>query len=573
MKAAYLKSIIIILLLVCTNKITKADTQDNDSLKNNYITLLSQQWGFLTFYTPISDKQPKEWMMFLSESIYVLDTTNDLESSFKDLSGQMINKCKPFLSNSKREITNKEQYVLYYKSLFDWMKNLIYKDSELSFFAELKNYPQPPKEGYLPINILDSEKKKRDPFRGQLAITNKYDALANAVVYWNISAYYSPFPIYKKENWASVLKEYIPVFLNNNNNKYAYRNSIRNLSLETEDSHTFGYSSPWSKYLNIDKINDTVIIRGITDEVSLKYNLYIGDKIIRKDGKPLDTIFCFGIPYIFKGSHSLVSIKQANNFLLYSADSITKLELIDTNGNSKQIILFNNEAKLGKYKKTYLDNIPITKLINDSIPYINIGLCNGRQFAKFLKQNKNANYLLIDFRNYPRHKPINRKVLKYLVTNKNYFEKRYVNALNLPGYFKKYRQYPYYFTFKPILFNKNIRFAINYQRNKKIYLLADEKTQSQGEYLLQKVKSACNGIIVGRNSAGVNSLAKKVKLSDNIIISLSVNFVYDKNERLVSGNGIEPDVYVNKDINLVKQGKDEIIEKAIEIIKKEQIKK
>lgn len=567
MKKIILKSLIIILFqLVYTNKTLIAGDLKNDSIKTNYITLLSQQWGFLTFYTPISDKQPKEWMMYLSESIKCLDTANNLETSFKNLSDQMINKCKPYLSDRKRGIKHKEEYILYYESLFDWMKTPIYTNSDLSFFNKLMYCPQPPKEGYLPINYFDSEKKKKATFRGQLTMTNKYNALANAVVYWNISAYYSPFPIYKKENWSSVLNEYIPIFLNNNDNIYDYRNSIRNLILETEDSHITGFWTNWASYIKLDKINDTVIIRDITDEVSLKYNLKKGDKLIRKNGKSFDTTFCFGIPYNFKGSHSLVNIRNSNNFLMYSEDTIIKLEVINNNGDLRTVYLRNNDAKNGSFKTNLIDNILVTKKINDSIPYINIGLCNGRQFIKFLKQNKNANYLLIDFRNYPRHNPINRKVLKYLVTNKDYFEKRYINAMNLPGYFKKYHQYPYYFTFKPIFFNKNIRFAINYQRNKKIILLADENTQSHGEYLLQKIKSACNGIIVGRNSAGVNSIGEIVKLSDNITNYISVQFVYDKSGRLVSGNGIEPDIYVKKDINMVEQGKDEIIEKVIELI-------
>ena len=562
--------LLILFQIILTNELLFAAIQDNDSLKINSISLLSQEWGFLTFYTPISDNQPKEWMSFLSESINNLDTTSNIAVTFKSLSDEMILKCKSFLLSSNKRIKNRDSLLLYNKTLFDWINNPEYSISDKAFFNNLMLYPHPPHNGLTPKEFTDPEKQKneifKEIFKGELKLISKYNALANAILYWNTLAYFSPYPINKKDKWILVLKKYIPIFLNGNSWMYVYTNNIRNLGLESEDSHINGFSTKWSSFIKVDKINDTVIIRCITKEASLKYDLHVGDIILKKNGKSLDTIFCFGVPYYFRGSHPLVSIRNANNFLLYTEDSILKLQIQNKNGFVKDVNIGYADMKNGELKETLSDSIIITRKINDSIPYINLGYCNRDQLYEYFKQNKDSKYLVLDLRDYP-HISIDGKCAKYLITNKDYMELRYIPYFKLPGYFIKYHQYPYYFFKRPLFFSRNINFAKNYMKNKRVFLLANENTQSHGEYVLQYIKSACNGIIVGRNTAGVNSTVSIVKLSQNINIYMSNNLTYDKNGILVSGNGITPNVYVEKDVNIVKQGKDEIIEKVIELIK------
>lgn len=114
--------------------------------------------------------------------------------------------------------------------------------------------------------------------------------------------------------------------------------------------------------------------------------------------------------------------------------------------------------------------------------------------------------------------------------------------------------------FKNIVFNPTF--------NKKMIVLIDGSSISQSETLAMLIKTYYpKAIFVGRPTAGSNgNIVMNINLPGGVSFSYSsIDFHYADGTQL-QRIGVLPDIYVDDSIEGIKQGKDELLEKAISII-------
>jgi C-terminal processing protease CtpA/Prc len=101
----------------------------------------------------------------------------------------------------------------------------------------------------------------------------------------------------------------------------------------------------------------------------------------------------------------------------------------------------------------------------------------------------------------------------------------------------------------------------------KIVVLVNEYTQSQGESTVQGLRTIPGMNIVGSQTAGANGEVMKVVLPMNATVHFTHNAVFDTEMKSMQGVGILPDVEVRPTAEGIRAGRDEVLEKGVDVLR------
>ena len=96
--------------------------------------------------------------------------------------------------------------------------------------------------------------------------------------------------------------------------------------------------------------------------------------------------------------------------------------------------------------------------------------------------------------------------------------------------------------------------------------MVNELTQSSAEYNTMALRAGDNTTVIGSTTAGADGNVSSILLPGNIRTMISGIGVFYPDRTETQRVGIVPDVEVKPTIEGIKKGKDEILEKAIELI-------
>ncbi|QQD11601.1 hypothetical protein JAZ75_13250 [Sphingobacterium sp. UDSM-2020] len=97
--------------------------------------------------------------------------------------------------------------------------------------------------------------------------------------------------------------------------------------------------------------------------------------------------------------------------------------------------------------------------------------------------------------------------------------------------------------------------------------MVNEISQSQSEYTAMALRALPNSLIVGNTTAGADGDVSYINLPGGISTTISGLGIYYPDGRETQRVGIVPDIIVNPTISGVKSGKDEVLDKAVEILR------
>jgi C-terminal processing protease CtpA/Prc len=107
----------------------------------------------------------------------------------------------------------------------------------------------------------------------------------------------------------------------------------------------------------------------------------------------------------------------------------------------------------------------------------------------------------------------------------------------------------------------------------KLIVLENEITQSLGEFTVMAFKATGNATVIGSQTAGADGRIAYIFLPGGLKTSISGRGVYYPDKRETQRIGIVPDIEVKPTIKGIQEGRDELIEKTIEMIEKISIAK
>jgi C-terminal processing protease CtpA/Prc len=204
------------------------------------------------------------------------------------------------------------------------------------------------------------------------------------------------------------------------------------------------------------------------------------------------------------------------------------------------------------------DDYPALKMMQDSVLYINMGSLTRQQADSLSTQLYRQKILLFDLRNYPQGTawviaPFLTSIAKKAVL----FDKPFVTPTLIGGNESK-ENLASGFTVMPA--NEKKFFT------GRVFVLCNEQTQSQAEYTIMMFQGAIPCIVVGSQTAGADGNVTQVAIPGGYEAWFSGLGVLYPDGGQTQRTGIRVDVQVKPTIAGLKEGKDEVLEKALEKI-------
>jgi len=381
--------------------------------------------------------------------------------------------------------------------------------------------------------------------------------------YWNMIQYFYPCKYQTDKNWDDVLKEYIPIFISATD-RLEYEWVALRVIGEINDTH----ANLWG---GGDKIRD---FRGanfasfrvqfveqklvVTDyykpELKEASGLEIGDIVTHINGKTVEFIVD-SVKRYYPASNETARLRDISADLLRSNSNTLNIRYTSSGQTKQKELPLYERNSLNMYVRYRVNqNEKCYKLLDGNIGYVTLANIKNEDIPIIKETFKETRGIIIDIRNYPSaFTPFT--LAPYFVSKPSPFVKFTQGNVNNPGEF----------TFRA---GQNIP-KDNETYKGKLVVIVNENTQSSAEYQSMAFRAGNNTTIIGSTTAGADGNVSTIILPGGLRTMISGIGVYYPDGTQTQRIGIVADVKIAPTITGIKRGKDEVLEKAIEIINKQ----
>ena len=524
---------------------------DKNEIKN--LAILSKVWGFLKYYHPNVAKGDYNWdeqLMIVLPKIEQVTSKEAISKVYLDWIDSLgdIEECKSCKDDNSKE---------YFDKNFDlsWILDAnVFSDELSKKLKYIENNRFQGENHYVSITNVGNILITNEPQYENFEFPNENYRLLSLFKLWNTIEYFYPYKYLTDQNWNEVLSEMIPKF-KNAGNATEYHLAMLEAVVKFDDSHGIFKTKLTSAYFGtkfipakLKIIDNKAIVTGFwSDSLSKINDLRIGDIIEKVEDKTINDILKEKLKYI-AGSNLKSKLRDSYYTIVNGNTDSVKVSL-NRNGiiNNKIIsrypfdAVFKKEVITEKYK-----------ILERNIGYVNMGLVELKDVDKMMEKFMNTKAIIFDIRNYPNY--ILYQVSRYLNSEKKEFAKITVPDLTYPGKF---------------IWKENLTCGNNnkdYYKGK-IILLVNEKTQSLAEFTTMCLQTANNVTTIGSQTAGADGDISKIEYIGGYKSLMSGRGVFYPNKDETQKKGVRIDIEIKESFEGVKNGKDEVLEKALDILK------
>jgi len=324
--------------------------------------------------------------------------------------------------------------------------------------------------------------------------------------------------------------------------------TLQKFTAKLKDGHV-RVSAPsnlkYSPPISWEWIGDKLVVTEVYDDVPLK----VGDVITHVNGLSSNTYFNEVESRISAGTKGWLDYRAQTESLKGEKDSELVLEVDNKEVNLSRNLDLQSIGAKEKVKDKY-------KFYSDDIAYINLDVIEMDTINKLMPKLINTKAIICDLRGYPNR---NHDFISHLLKSKDttmgwMSVPRIVapNQENLDAYEEYQWNMP---AMEPYLGDKNVIF------------ITDGRAISYAESYMGYIEGYDLATIIGQPTAGTNGNINYFDLPGKIRIVWTGMKVLKHDGSQHHAIGVLPDIYLTKTIEGVKQGKDEFLEKALELAK------
>lgn len=377
--------------------------------------------------------------------------------------------------------------------------------------------------------------------------------------YWNTIQYFYPYKHIIGKDWNDVLQSFLPRFTEAKD-LITYRRLLSAFVNSVNDSH----SGTWDPLLReslipflfpakVTIIDNEAVITSFTDDSLGRANgLKVGDVIEQIGNRSVRQIIEENLALI-NGSNYPVKLAFlcSNDYITGGIDSVVQLSV---RRNEERITITANRYRYIQ-DKTPRDTIA-WKMLPGNIGYVHMGKLQPKQVGAMFKELKETRGIIFDLRHYP-----NRTVTdlcKYLYPGSTQFAKTLQANLDYPGTYRwssvtfygptKKESFPHY--------------------NGRIVVLVNANTQSQAEWTTMAIQAIPGVITIGSQTSGADGNVSQLYLTGNYKVMMTGLAVFYPDGTPTQQTGVRIDIKVQPTVKGIREGRDELLEKATEILNK-----
>ncbi|TAE27572.1 MAG: peptidase S41 [Cytophagales bacterium] len=392
--------------------------------------------------------------------------------------------------------------------------------------------------------------------------------------YWNMIQYFFPYKnlitqamsadVRADKDWNATLPEFVPAFVSASDS-LSYRLAALKLIGRIHDTHANiygdriidnGFKGAYFSAVQIKNVGqDFVVANYYNDSLGTLSGLRRGDLIKSVDGKTVRDWVDERRAY-YPASNEPTRLR--NMGILRGHTPSTRV-VIDRDGQEMTLAVPRYKMNTIPSYRRELDGSSFPKdscyaLVRPDVGYLFLGNIKSALFPKIFKTFANTKGLVIDLRCYPSEFVVF-SLGKYLM-NPSPFVKFTNGSVQTPGQF----------VWSPVLSAGEQNVAGRYKG--KVVILVNEETQSQAEYTTMAFRNAPGAVVLGSITAGADGNISAIELPGGIrtwISGIGVNYPDGRETQRI---GVGVDVEMHSTRAGLREGRDELLERAIEIIQK-----
>lgn len=519
----------------------------------NNLALLGKIWGYLKYYHPNVAEGKYNWDY---ELFRILPKAIDVDKATRDK-----NLYDWIESQGKFEIRDKSKPILGENKLtpnLEWIKNSGLSNELVLQLTNIKTAERKGFNHYVSLHWgVGNPNFKNEKVYETMKYPDAGYRLLSLYRYWNIIEYYFPYKYLIEENWDDVLKEFIPKFVNSSN-ELEYKLTVLELIERIHDTHANIYDDTTlqnykgANYgpVKIKFIENKPIVTGyLNDDLGKKSGLELGDIITEINNRTIENILEDKLKY-YPASNYPTKLRNISNDLFRTNDDFLNIEFIRDGKKQLSKIQCYPIDKIFDSKSKSEENY--FKFVDPNIGYIYPGYIKNEYISNIMSQVKNTKGLIIDLRCYPSDFIVFTLGNHLMPKSREFVKFTQGNTLE-PGVFQMS---------KPLKVGDE---NPNYYKGK-IVIIVNEITLSNAEYTTMAFKAAPNAIVIGSTTAGADGNVSEIYLPGKIRTMITGIGVYYPDGGETQRIGIVPDIEIKPTIKGIKEGRDELLEKAIEII-------
>lgn len=374
--------------------------------------------------------------------------------------------------------------------------------------------------------------------------------------YWNAINYFYPYKNILSSNWNDVLRQSIQEFVDADT-QLKYELAVMKLAASINDTHAYKIYDQANAYFG-ENLNAAIIkfVEGKPLVIGSVGNdttnvLQRGDFILEVDGKSIEELKDFYKPY-FAASNDRVFHRDLAYNLLRSKDSTLQVTF-ERDGKTRTSTVVCDKSKRDVYASTVFLEKEDNLYVKDSVLYVYIRSVDVGALQQKLLDTTAYKGLIIDLRCYPKNSPF--PLLGYLFEKDVPFVKFSGASIATPG------------ESRIIQIDKAGSGAENpdYFKGKAV-VLVDEGTQSFAEWMAMWFQAAPNVVTIGSQTAGADGNVTILPLTGGLNAMFSGVGVFYPDGTGTQRVGLRLDELVKPTIEGMRAGRDEVLERAFEVV-------
>jgi len=422
---------------------------------------------------------------------------------------------------------------------------------------------------------------------------------------WNSVKYFFPYIDILDYDWNELLLTFIPKILEETNS-FSYRVTLITMASKLQDAHVILYEASAADLLNLHFFGEQPegTIRNLKNDVITSLfgsfnapitlieaegylvvgvihrdipEIELGDVILRINGTDIDDVTADMLRYLpYPNSEKALAFLVRDNAVLrqHSAASMT----IDVYRFGQELSISFNTA-LSSYNNSIIRAASETHTIMEN----NIGLINPSRIVReesngisalrnifYEFENLDINGLIIDLRQYPSMYAF--LIADYLLDETFHCFSMSKPFRSIPGVFIDFlRWYTGGGIHHAALYgNGQIgsmdRPSTSFFYNINTVVLINEQTQSRAESMVMTLRDGANVTVLGTNTIGANGDITFLPLPGGLTLVYTGLGVYLPDGGQTQRIGLSPDIYVPRTIEGIREGRDELMEAAIQFL-------
>jgi len=511
-------------------------------------------WGFLKYYHPeVADGRFNwdEQLFKVLPKVKGSTTKEQLSQIYLDWIDSLgeVKPCKKCYSKKGN------QY-------FDKNFNLSWVDNDQLFTTKLSE-----KLKYIEQNRHQGKKYYVDYYSRKLKIanfTNENDykdfdwqdenlRLLALFRYWNMVEYFFPYKYQIDTNWDDVLNKVIPKF-SYPKSETDFHLAMVELAVSIDDSHvrlntekTYLYFGHYYLPIQFKLISGkAVITEYYNDSLARLNDLKIGDVITKADDKKIETILQEEEKYIM-GSNIARKKFNASYYILNGPTDSLKLEILrDDQTLTKPVKRY--LYRDFKYKRGGNEK-PGHEVLKGNIGYINVAGLKDFKVKDIMEDLKDTKAIIFDTRKTPA--ALIYSFTQYFTSPRKSYFKVILPNLDYPGKFLWEEG-------NDVGNNKKLLYK------GEVILMVDEGCQSQCEFTVMCLQTGNNTTTIGTQTSGADGNVSIFNMVGGFKTRFTGVGIFYPDGTETQRKGVEIDIEVKPTIRGVVEGRDEILERAIE---------